>query len=109
MMRDGRTAHFHHRSDVDNTFFAVAQDPEDSVFKTFGLERITNLKITRKRYKHPNNFDAEEKFKYSFGIITNEIKPEKIKLWLSHEQANYIKTLPLHHSQKIIFEKLKSF
>ncbi len=93
--------------EAKNRWYLVAQDPEDSVFKTFGLERITNLKITRKRYKHPNNFDAEEKFKYSFGIITNEIKPEKIKLWLSHEQANYIKTLPLHHSQKIIFENAK--
>lgn len=90
-----------------NRWYLVAKDPKDNVFKTFGLERITNLNITRKKYEYPNDFNPDEKFKYSFGIITNEIKPEKIKLWLSHEQANYIKTLPLHYSQKIVSENEK--
>jgi predicted DNA-binding transcriptional regulator YafY len=90
-----------------NRWYLVAKDPKDNVFKTFGLERITNLNITSKKYEYPIDYNPEEKFKYSFGIITNEIKPEKIKLWLSHEQANYIKTLPLHYSQKIISENDK--
>lgn len=90
-----------------NRWYLVAKDPKDNVFKTFGLERITDLNIIRKKYEYPNDFNPEEKFKYSFGIITNEIKPKKIKLWLSHDQANYIKTLPLHHSQKIVLENDK--
>jgi len=87
-----------------NRWYLVVQDPKDSVYKTFGLERISDLEITRKKFDYPKDFDPDVKFKYSFGIITDGTKPEKIKLWLSHNQANYVKTLPLHHSQKVISE-----
>lgn len=89
-----------------NRWYLVVQDPKDSVYKTFGLERISDLEITRKKFEYPKDFNPEEKFKYSFGIITDGTKPEKIKIWLSHNQANYIKSLPLHHSQKL-FLKIK--
>lgn len=87
-----------------NRWYLVAQDPKDSVFKTFGLDRISDLEIARKKFEFPKDFNPEEKFKYSFGIITDGTKPEKIKLWLSHDQANYVKSLPLHASQKVISE-----
>jgi predicted DNA-binding transcriptional regulator YafY len=87
-----------------NRWYLVAQDPKDTVFKTFGLDRISDLEITRKKFEYPKDFNPEEKFKYSFGIITDGTKPEKIKLWLSHNQANYIKSLPLHISQKVVSE-----
>ncbi|WP_418262228.1 helix-turn-helix transcriptional regulator [Flavobacterium faecale] len=87
-----------------NRWYLVAQDPKDTVFKTFGLDRIFDLQITRKNFEYPKNFTPEEKFKYSFGIITDGTKPEKIKLCLSHNQANYVKSLPLHISQKVISE-----
>jgi proteasome accessory factor B len=90
-----------------NRWYLVTQDSKDGVFKTFGLDRISDLDITRKKFESPKNFNPEEKFRYSFGIITDETKPERIKLWLSHGQADYIKSLPLHHSQKIVSENEK--
>ncbi|WP_269227498.1 helix-turn-helix transcriptional regulator [Flavobacterium eburneipallidum] len=87
-----------------NRWYLVVQDPKDKVYKTFGLERISDLEITRKKFDYPKDFNPDVKFKYSFGIITDGTKPEKIKLWLSHNQANYIKSLPLHHSQKVVSE-----
>ncbi len=87
-----------------NRWYLVVQDPKDSVYKTFGLERISDLEITRKKFDYPKDFDPDVKFKYSFGIITDGTNPEKIKLWLSHNQANYVKSLPLHHSQIVISE-----
>jgi predicted DNA-binding transcriptional regulator YafY len=79
----------------------------DGVFKTFGLDRISDLNMTRKKFEYPNDFNPEEKFKYSFGIITEGTKPDKIKRCLSHGQADYIKSLPLHHSQRIVSENEK--
>jgi predicted DNA-binding transcriptional regulator YafY len=90
--------------EAQNRWYLVAKDPKDGVVKTFGLDRISELQITTKKFSYPLDYQHDEKFKYSFGIITNEIKPEKIKIALSQEQANYIKTLPLHYSQKIISE-----
>lgn len=87
-----------------NRWYLVAQDPKDGVFKTFGLDRISDVDISREKFPYPKDFNPDEKFKYSFGIITDGTKPEKIKLWFSHEQANHIKSLPLHSSQKTVYE-----
>ena len=90
--------------EAQNRWYLVAKDPKDGVVKTFGLDRISELQITTKKFSYPLHYQHDEKFKYSYGIITNEIKPEKIKIALSQEQANYIKTLPLHYSQNIVSE-----
>jgi predicted DNA-binding transcriptional regulator YafY len=90
-----------------NRWYLVAKDPKDNVVKTFGLDRISALQITNIKFIYPLDYQHDEKFKYSFGIITNEVKPEIVKIALSQEQANYIKTLPLHYSQKIISESEK--
>jgi predicted DNA-binding transcriptional regulator YafY len=90
-----------------NRWYLVAQDPKDGVFKTFGLDRISDLDITRKKFEYPNNFDAVKKFEHSFGVITDGTKPEKVKLCFSHRQADFIKSLPLHDSQKIVSENEK--
>lgn len=90
-----------------NRWYLIALDTKEGVFKTFGLDRMSNLDISRKTFESPKNFNPADKFQYSFGIISDGTKPEHIKLWLSHDQADYIKSLPLHHSQKIVSENEK--
>jgi predicted DNA-binding transcriptional regulator YafY len=85
-------------------WYLIAQDSKDGAIKSFGLDRISRLEISARHFEYPSTFDAEEKFKHTFGIISGEEAPEKIQLWLTREQGNYIKSLPLHHSQKIISE-----
>jgi predicted DNA-binding transcriptional regulator YafY len=87
-----------------NRWYLVSQDPNDNKFKSFSLDRITNLDIRHEKFEYPTDFNPKEKFEYAFGIITDGTKPEKIKLWFSHAQADYIKSLPLHHSQKVVSE-----
>jgi predicted DNA-binding transcriptional regulator YafY len=87
-----------------NRWYLVVQDTKDTVFKTFALDRISDLDISSKKFEYPKDFNPEEKFEHAFGIITDRTKPEKIKLWFSNAQADYIKSLPLHHSQKIVSE-----
>jgi predicted DNA-binding transcriptional regulator YafY len=85
-------------------WYLIAEDPNDGAIKSFGLDRISDLEISSRRFEYPNSFNAEEKFKHAFGIISGEEAPEKIRLWLTREQGNYIKSLPLHASQKIVSE-----
>ena len=85
-------------------WYLIAEDPNDGAIKSFGLDRISDLEISSIRFEYPNSFNAEEKFKHAFGIISGEEGPEKIRLWLTREQGNYIKSLPLHNSQKLISE-----
>lgn len=82
-------------------WYLLAKDLKDNRIKTFGLDRITNLEITNLKFEFPENYNPEETFCHSFGII-NEVnkEPQKIVLSFSYEQGKYIKSLPLHHSQK---------
>lgn len=69
--------------------------------KTFALDRISDLDITSKKFK-PDPYNAAEVFRNSFGIISPDGDPHEIILWFDGHQGNYIKSMPMHHSQQII-------
>ncbi|TAF78059.1 MAG: WYL domain-containing protein [Bacteroidetes bacterium] len=88
-----------------NRWYLVCAGLESETIKTFGLDRIYDLEITSDTFKIPNGLNIEEYFKDCFGIINPiEEKPELIELSISADQAGYLKTLPIHHSQNIVFE-----
>ena len=69
--------------------------------RIYALDRIKSLEPTEHRFKMPKKFNAEEFFKDYYGIIINDedfdVCPVALKVdsW----QSNYLRTLPLHHSQ----------
>lgn len=84
-------------------WYVLSEDMGDKKIKTFGLDRISDLKITQKTFPFPVDFNPESYFKDCFGIITDETIPvEEIVLSFTEVQARYIKSFPLHHSQKEI-------
>ena len=54
------------------------------------------------------SFDAEEFFCSCFGIIVGDEEPQLIQLKVDAFQANYLRSLPLHHSQKVV-EQTKDY
>ncbi len=87
-----------------NRWYLVAKDSSDGLVKTFGLDRISELEISKSTFDYPVSFNLNEHFKNAFGIISSEKAPQKVVLEFSTEQANYIKSLPLHHSQIVVSE-----
>lgn len=86
-----------------NRWYLVAQDHKDDAIKTFALDRITDLDATRTKFSYPKDFHLGRLFEHSFGIITGEGKePERIVLSVDSFQAKYIKSLPLHSSQRVL-------
>jgi hypothetical protein len=86
-----------------NRWYLLANDLKDSRVKSFALDRLTELDITRRTFQHPVNFSVNEHFKYSFGIISpNGLDPEEIILSFDPIEGKYIKSLPLHESQVIL-------
>lgn len=83
-------------------WYLVALDKKDDTVKTFGLDRISNLKITDTKFK-PFPYNVEKEFKHAFGVVTTA-PAEKVVLEFSKQQGNYIKTFPLHESQRIVEE-----
>ncbi|MFA7445476.1 MAG: WYL domain-containing protein [Flavobacteriaceae bacterium] len=88
-------------------WYLVAFDPNDGQIKTFGLERILEVKTLKTIYSTKGIPSMEEKFRHSYGIITDGTKPEKVVLSVLPEEIEYLKSLPLHHSQKIVSENEK--
>lgn len=82
--------------------YLIALDKKDETVKTFGLDRISDLKITDSKFK-PIACNVEKEFQHAFGVETYN-PAEKVVLQFSKQQGEYIKTFPLHESQKIIEE-----
>lgn len=89
-----------------NRWYLLAHEKNDERYfiKTFGLDRISDLEIAPSSFK-PKKYNVEKDFENSFGIIsTLDETPEEIVLSFEADQGEYIKTLPLHHSQEILVD-----
>jgi predicted DNA-binding transcriptional regulator YafY len=86
-----------------NRWYVTGRSEASDAIVTFGLDRIVLLNTTALSFDVSAGFNANEYFKYSFGIsVSNKLKPEEIRLEFSAQQAEYIKSQPLHHTQQII-------
>lgn len=91
-----------------NRWYIIANDLKDNKIKSFALDRISNLDITKKTYSSTSDFNVNDHYKYCFGIISpNDRKPQEIELSFNPSQGKYIKTLPLHESQQILIDNDK--
>ncbi len=89
-------------------WYLIAKDQKDDAIKTFGLDRIQNLEITRKRFDAPKNFNANTLFKNCFGIINpTDGKVENIILSFDSFQGKYIKSFPIHGTQQVLIDNEK--
>lgn len=70
---------------------------------TFSFDRMEEVEISDKKFKMPDDFDAEAYFSDSFGIVVNShAKTERIVLRAYGNERYYMRDLPLHHSQREI-------
>lgn len=83
----------------------------DGEIRTFGLDRISNLKhCPTEEYQHTIDFSIEERFAYSYGIYSDPNYPiEDITLSFDAEDGGYIKSVPLHHTQRILKDTPEEF
>lgn len=87
----------------NNRWYVLGKLIDKDTLTTFAIDRILSIKITNE-YFTVDDFDFEEYFKYSFGIIVTVEPPVEVILSFEPKQGNYIKSLPLHSSQKILVD-----
>jgi len=84
-------------------WYLVAHSPYLNKIMIYALDRVKWLGLTEKSFKYPKNFIPEDFFDDCFGIIADQkIKVETVKLKVSAGQANYLRSLTLHQTQKEI-------
>lgn len=86
--------------EFDNRWYLYGFHHEKEQIRTYGLERINEIKHSIQDYTPNINFDAESYFDNIIGItLQPNKKVKKIQFEVYNHTINYIKTKPLHYSQ----------
>lgn len=87
----------------ENRWYMLAHNLSMDTMRLYGLDRIESVEITDREYRLPADFSAEEYFSNYFGIVTDaRVKPERIVVRANADHTPYMRSLPLHHSQRLI-------
>ncbi len=109
--------HLGFKKEINNTFeiepyylkvyncrwYVIANNPYYNKILTYALDRIQALNITEKKFEMPKDFDINDYFDGCCGIINDKNIPiERIVIKANNLAEQYIDTLPIHSSQKVL-------
>ena len=83
-------------------WYMLARSPYKDEFRVYGLDRIQAVEPTNQKYEIPDSYAAERYFRHAYGVTVLDGEPEHIIISIDETQADYLRTLPLHPSQKEI-------
>ncbi|MEZ4955195.1 MAG: WYL domain-containing protein [Saprospiraceae bacterium] len=89
--------------EFNNRWFLFGWDQAEKAIRNYPLDRIQSIEpVTAKWFQSPD-FHADTYFKNVLGVtVLEEEQVENVLLEATAEQAKYIKTKPIHHSQEIV-------
>ena len=76
--------------------------PEEKEPRVYALDRVKDLAVTDKAFHLPAAFKAATFFENQFGIDRSKTKAEKIRVKVANWDANFLLSLPLHTSQRVV-------
>ena len=86
-----------------NRWFIYGSRAEDMQLYNLALDRIITIEPIDIPFQENPNFDSEHFFDDIIGVSKDiNDKPKEITFWASVEQSKYIKTKPIHTSQKVL-------
>ncbi|MDL2303763.1 WYL domain-containing protein [Bacteroides sp. OttesenSCG-928-D19] len=85
-------------------WYLIGRKVNEEKTKVFAIDRMEKIALTANSFSYPQDFDPEDYFYYNFGIIRDEKPPQHIVLRFFEQQGLYIRSLPLHASQKELNE-----
>lgn len=84
-------------------WYIVGYLKEQEGIRNIALDRTLRMEPTAETFRYPNNFDAELYYSNTVGIFVNEsLKPHKVVVRAYGIHVEYMRSLPLHHTQKEI-------
>jgi predicted DNA-binding transcriptional regulator YafY len=92
-----------------NRWFAVGVRNEQQIVTHLALDRIIDLCLDEKiTYRENTNLDPELFYKDAIGVTVSEnMRAEKVQIFVNTGHAPYVETKPLHHSQTVL-ERLEN-
>lgn len=82
-------------------WYVVGYIKELGGIRNIALDRTLEMNLSDISFTLPQNFNAEKYYANSIGIYVNEeLKPTKVKIRAYGRQIEYLRSLPIHRSQK---------
>ena len=82
-------------------WYLIADSVEMGGIYAFALDRVRDMVPTSKAAEIPSDFDCAEFYADAFGIIRErDRKAERVEIRVLGKQANYVRALPLHPTQR---------
>ena len=88
----------------EGRWYMLAKPTAGKKPRIYGLDRIQSLSILEDKFKLPKDFSAAEYFADMYGIVSDKESPQRITFRAYNQHRHYIKSLPIHHSQRLIAE-----
>lgn len=83
-------------------WYLIGKRRDTEEFRIYCFDRINSVTVSDIKFKFKKEQSAETLFYDYYGIIQYPVEKERVVIKVGCEQGMYIKTLPLHHSQKLI-------
>ncbi|MDA3780141.1 MAG: WYL domain-containing protein [Bacteroidales bacterium] len=87
--------------EYQNRWYVVGTINDSDTVRTFGIDRIQELKIYAKSFKVNKSLNIKDRFDEIIGVSYDANKIETIQLEFTEFQAKYIESQPIHHTQQL--------
>ena len=91
-------------------WYVLGYIKELNAIRNIALDRLLEMTITEETFSFPEDFNAEKYYENTVGIFVNDdLSPVKVKLKAYGYQIEYLRSLPLHKSQRETASKYGEF
>ena len=91
-------------------WYVLGYIKELNAIRNIALDRLLEMTITEETFSFPEDFNAEKYYENTVGIFVNDdLFPVKVKLKAYGYQIEYLRSLPLHKSQRETASKYGEF
>ena len=73
---------------------------DEDTMRIYALDRMTTMELTDETFELSADFSAQTYFSEYFGVLTDNTPMAHVILRAHKWMPNYLRTLPLHHSQR---------
>jgi len=93
--------------EYNSKWYVVGVFTDSDQVRIFGLDRISNIKISDKTFEKTDQDRILKLFDFLIGLVYDMDKPTSVEISVTPGQAKYFKKSPLHDTQEIVSETEK--
>jgi len=95
-----RRVHPYLLKEYNNRWYLIGKSELKNKVITYALDRVVELSVLSQLFLMDERFSADQFFKHAFGITTSDKSPVDVVVEVDEVLSKYIRSQPLHHSQK---------